>query len=71
MKLRKKGGYAASATVRIANVTEKEFDTDRELRDLTRFPARVRAAVTALRDGGCAGSFKISHEDGTLTIVPV
>jgi len=68
INLNSKGGYAGSINVRITKATEQEFETDREFTDSTRFPARIRAACTALRDEGCFGSFTISHTDGDLTI---
>lgn len=38
------------------------------LPDATRFPARIKAAATALLNCGYEGRFDISHSDGLLTI---
>ena len=37
-------------------------------KDLTRFPARIRAAATALKLSNIIGSFRISHNGGVLKI---
>lgn len=63
------GGYAGEIEVEIRDQTEREFVADLELRDCTRFPARIRAAATALRDRGLLGRFRVSHYDGGLVIV--
>jgi hypothetical protein len=36
--------------------------------DPTWFPARIKAAATALRDSGYSGRFKITHDGGLLTM---
>lgn len=66
----KDGGYCGSVKVRIQSSTELEFESDQQLSDWTRFPARIRAACTALRDCGVFGSFRITHQDAQLTIAP-
>lgn len=66
--LGKGGGYEGSVKVILGAATEAEFEAQVELNDWTRFPARIRAACTALRDGGQLGSFEIAHHDGILTI---
>ena len=66
--LGKKGGYSGVRFVRIGPATPKEFESDIDLVDVTRFPARIRAAATALRDSGFTGDFSIAHSDGRLQI---
>lgn len=66
--LNKAGGYSGHVTIAIRHTDEAEFDADVELRDWTRFPARIRAAATALRDAGFRGRFEIVHQDGQLTV---
>jgi hypothetical protein len=62
------GGYKGSIDVVISDLKEQEFNADLELADWTRFPARIRAAATELRDQGYSGVFKISHDEGRLQI---
>jgi hypothetical protein len=62
------GGYNGSIQVRIGPRAEAEFEAAVELADPSRFPARIRAACTELRDQGCSGTFQVTHEDGILTI---
>jgi hypothetical protein len=64
--LRKPGGYNGNVLVDIAD--GDEFETDWSRPDPTRFPARIRAAATALRDIGFVGKFRVTHQDGSLTI---
>ena len=71
IKFPKGGGYSGKIEVTIGSPTEKEFDAAVSLKDRTRFPARIRAAATALRDVRCKGRFVIGHADGVLTIRPV
>jgi len=66
--LNKTGGYSGDVTVTIRRTNEAEFEADVELGDWTRFPARIRAAATALRDAGLLGRFEIDHQDGQLTV---
>ncbi len=68
IKFSKGGGYSGSIEVTIGKPTEKEFNAEVSLKDRTRFPARIRAAATALRDVGCEGCYLIGHVDGVLTI---
>ena len=62
------GGYKGDLILRIESSNEKEFEANRELSDWTRFPARIRATATELRDQGFTGSFRITHDSGILTI---
>jgi hypothetical protein len=66
--LGKPGGYNGEREVAITTAHEPEFESDFEADDWTRFPARIRAAATALRDAGFTSSFLISHKDGELRI---
>ncbi|MFH1984986.1 MAG: hypothetical protein ABIL58_24350 [Pseudomonadota bacterium] len=71
INLAKGGGYKGDIEVTIGPATEKNFEAEVSLNDWTRFPARIRAAATALRDAGCQGRFRIAHSDGVLTIRPL
>jgi hypothetical protein len=62
------GGYAGRVVVTIPAGNPTSFGTDWEGNDETRFPARIKAAATALRDCGCIGRFLVVHADGSLEI---
>jgi hypothetical protein len=64
------GGYDGSVRVRIDPSQPDQFRSDWDGSDPSRFPARIRAAATALRDCTGGGIFRITHEDGQLTIEP-
>jgi hypothetical protein len=66
--LDKDGGYSGRHKVTVGPMEELEFELDGVLLDWTRFPARIRAACTALRDSQMPGSYFIAHEDGHLSI---
>jgi hypothetical protein len=66
--LTKPGGYSGTVVVTLGKPREIEFEADVQLTDWTRFPARIRAAVTALRDDGNTGRFRIAHHNGHLSI---
>ena len=66
--LGKAGGFSGAVKVQIKSSGELEFEANVVLKDWTFFPARIRAASTALRDSGLTGSFDITHADGLLTI---
>jgi hypothetical protein len=61
-------GYDGEVLVDISVEHDDSFAADWESSDETRFPARIRAAATALRDRGCYGRFLIVHKQGELTI---
>ncbi|MCX5636068.1 MAG: hypothetical protein NTX52_00040, partial [Planctomycetota bacterium] len=65
------GGYRGKMKVTIGEPNEKEFEANVELSDRTRFPARIRAAATALHDQGCKGRFQIQHNDGKVQITEI
>lgn len=62
------GGYHGNILVTIQSNAPFYFVTDWESSDHTRFPVRIKAAATALRNCGCKGQFEITHLDGSLTI---
>jgi hypothetical protein len=64
-----RGGYPGQIQVTIHDPKAGSFKTDWQGSDPTRFPARIRAAATALMNCGLTGCFLISHDDGVLTIV--
>ncbi len=61
-------GYPGKIRVFIREEEAGVFDAEWEGSDPTRFPARIRAAATVLRDLRCHGRFLISHQAGVLTI---
>ena len=63
----KSGGYPGRVVVVLKLADRCEFDAD-WLHDPTRFPQRIRAAVTALRDCGESGRFDVVHDDGLIEI---
>jgi hypothetical protein len=66
--LNRGGGYSGRVIVNIRTADGTTFATDWERPDPTRFPARLKAAATALLHCGCMGRFELLHKDGTLTI---
>jgi hypothetical protein len=66
--LEDKPGYSKRIEVTIRANDTTTFRTDWESADPSRFPARIKAAATALRDCGCCGRYVIEHRDGLLTI---
>lgn len=64
--LGKEGGYEEEIAITVA--AANQFEVGRRYRDWTRFPARIRAAATALRDCEQFGSFLITCREGNLTI---
>lgn len=55
------GGYELDAEILIHADDAGWFDVDWENRDPSRFPARIRAAVTVLMRRGYVGAFLVSH----------
>jgi len=64
----KPGGYSGKITVTVDAGNPTHFETDWSGGDPTQFPARIKAAATALRNCGSTGRFEISHADGVLSI---
>jgi hypothetical protein len=63
-----KPGYAGRVVVEIRISDGRGFGSDFEGTDPTRFPARLRAAATALYNCGCFGQFLVTHRDQVLEI---
>ena len=68
VKLEEPGGYDGRVIVNIDSKDRDLFGTDWEGTDPTRFPARIKAAATALLNCRCDGRFEILHSDGSLNI---
>ena len=67
--LKKAGGYAGeNIKITIKNNIINEFETDWEYKDPTRFPARIRALATVLKDKRMWGSYFVSHKDGIISL---
>lgn len=64
-------GYPGVAVVIIRSNDQGFFKAEWHGADSTRFPARIRAATTALRSCGWDGRFQISHKDGTIEITRI
>jgi hypothetical protein len=62
------GGYNNRVLVTIDLANHNEFSTNWNQNDPSRFPARIKAAATALHNCSCAGQYEIEHNDGVLTI---
>lgn len=62
------GGYPGRITVSIKDTGGMTFEADWTGNDPTRFPARIKAAATALKASRCFGRFVIDHDDGVLSI---
>jgi hypothetical protein len=63
-----RGGYSGRAIVTVRAGDSTHFGALWEGSDPTRFPARIRAAATALLNCGCHGRYEIDHRDGALAI---
>ena len=61
-------GYDGRVTVNIRPRNLDTFATNWTNNDPSRFPARIKAAATALKDSGNVGRFEITHTDGMLEI---
>jgi len=64
------GGYNGEIIVNIKEL-KTSFSTFWENTDPTRFPARIKAVATALKEKKCFGAYKITHNNGELTIVRI
>ncbi len=65
-----KGGYNGEININI-EADKSTFSTSWSNQDPTRFPARIKAAATALKYSQCLGVYKVIHNDGLLTITRV
>lgn len=61
-------GMAECVRVEIRAADPEWFGTDWEKAVETLFPARIKAAATALRDCECFGLYFVEHSEGLLTI---
>ena len=67
--LGKSGGYTGTIPVMIPVEETSAFEADWVNEDMTRFPARIKAAATALKDLGHSGTFRIeASDDGIVRI---
>lgn len=64
------GGYNGHLIVTVQPGITSAFQAEWS-KDPTRFPSRIKAAATALRNCGITGSFNISHDNGRLFIMRV
>jgi hypothetical protein len=62
------GGYPGTILVTIHSENCRFFESNWEAADVTRFPARIKAAATALYNCSCFGRFQVVHSDGALAI---
>jgi len=54
--------------VHLTPLNSSSFGTDWDRPDPTRFPARLKAAATALNAVGMRGHYALTHAAGVLTI---
>lgn len=62
------GGYFGEFEIDISADANNFTVPDYNYKDITRFPARIRAAATALKLSNLLGRFRISHDKGILKI---
>ena len=61
-------GYDGEILVEVLPEPDDAFLSNWEGSDPTRFPARIRAAATVLREAKCYGRFLIAHRQGLLSL---
>jgi hypothetical protein len=61
-------GFSGDIRVTIRRGDRSTFGSDFKGADSTWFPARIKAAATALLNCGHRGRFDISHDEGELSI---
>ena len=61
-------GYPGNVVVQIREEDDHSFGTNWTGNDPTRFPARIRAAATALHACHCRGYYVITHAEGAIEI---
>jgi hypothetical protein len=61
-------GYDGQVLATIDSGDTEHFEATWDGTDVSRFPVRIRAAATALRDRRCFGTFVIQHSGGLLII---
>lgn len=62
------GGYNRDVEVVIRSDDTRSFRSNWAGNDPSRFSARIRAAATVLQRKGYSGRFRVTHEDGALSI---
>lgn len=68
VNLNKAGGYRGKIEISIRNTNEGAFKTNFDNEDSSRFPARIKAVASELRNQGILGSFLVSHEEGMIEV---
>lgn len=64
-----KNGYNGNFIIEISE--EDYFYASSSFSDKSRFPARIKAAASALKSLSFFGKFNITHYNGTLRISPI
>lgn len=67
-KLEAAGGYSGDLTVEIEEGNARSFRARTPIRDITRFPARIKAFATALARNQCHGKFRIVLKAGEIMV---
>ncbi|MGC6455951.1 MAG: HNH endonuclease [Coraliomargaritaceae bacterium] len=68
INLSEEKGYPAKLQITLVSTNQVTFETNFTQKDPTRFPARIKAVATELRNQGIFGSFLVSHKDGIIEI---
>lgn len=63
-------GYSGKELVHISEDPSFFDAPDFKGKDTTRFPARIKAMATLLRNQECFGYFEIQHDKGVITVAP-
>jgi hypothetical protein len=66
--LRDAAGWELAVKATISDKDKLSFGTDWKNKDPSFFPARLKAAATALRNCGLNGNFIVEHNNSTVTI---
>lgn len=63
-------GYSGKVKVDIQQAIDDGFTvvSGWKGKDISRFPARIKAAATAIKDSGLQGTYSVSHKDGIIKI---
>ena len=64
-------GYQGNFVVEVNEDADFFLVEDFNNKDISRFPARIKAAATALKFSGYMGKFSVSHKQGILRIVKI
>ena len=69
INLGKTGGYTAHGLqITISQDDQGFFQTDWKYQDWTRFPARIRALATSLKDQNLWGNYLVFHDEGEVEL---